>query len=135
LRDHPDFIDRVKYGQTQPNPAQVTKALIAQLLELDEVLVMEGIVNTAIEGDTETNAYIGGKHALLVYRPAAPGLMTPAAGYTFYWSGLFGSGALGNRMSSFRIEPKKVDRVEIEMAFDMKMVDAGLGYFFTSVIQ
>lgn len=134
LQDHPQFIDRVKYGQTQPNAAQVTKQLIAELLELDELLVMEGIVNTAAEGVTESNAYIGGKHALLLHAAPAPGLMTPSAGYTFSWTGMFGNGDEGNRVSSFRMEWKKIERVEIEMAFDSKLVSADLGFFFNGVI-
>lgn len=138
LQDHPDFIDRVKYGQTFPNPAQVTKKLIAELLELDEILVMEGIYNSAVEKQAvtnETNAYIGGKHALLIHSAPSPGLMTPSAGYTFSWTGMFGMGIMGNRISSFRMEWKKIDRIEIEMAFDLKKVSADLGYFFLSVIQ
>jgi len=135
LQDHPDFIDRVKYGQTQPNAAQVTKRLIAELLELDEILVMDGIYNNANEGATESNTYIGGKHALLVYSAPAPGLMTPTAGYTFSWTGMFGMGIEGNRIKSFRMEWKEIDRVEIEMAFDMKLVSADLGFFFNAVVQ
>ncbi len=135
LQDHPDFLDRVKFGQTQPNPAQVTKALIAQLLGLDEILVMEGLYNSAIEGATETNAYIAGKHALLVYAPPAPGLMTPSGGYTFSWTGPWMAGAEGNRIKSFRMEHLESDRVEISMAFVAKLVSADCGYFFASVVS
>jgi hypothetical protein len=135
LQDHPDFIDRVKYGQTFPNAAQVTKQLIAELLELDEILVMEGIYNNAVEGATENNTYIGGKHALLIHSAPAPGLMTPSAGYSFSWTGMFGMGAEGNRIKSFRMEWKEVDRVEIEMAFDLKLISADLGFFFSGIVQ
>jgi hypothetical protein len=135
LQDHPDFIDRVKYGQTFPNAAQVTKQLIAELLELDEILVMEGIYNAGVEGGAESSTYIGGKHALLVHAAPAPGLMTPSAGYTFSWTGMFGMGVEGNRLKTFRMEWKEIDRVEIEMAFDLKQVSADLGYFFLNAVQ
>ena len=52
LVDHPDFIDRTKYGQTAPNPAMATRRIIAEILELEEVLVMDAVYNTAAEGAT-----------------------------------------------------------------------------------
>ena len=60
LVDHPDFIDRTKYGQTAPNPAMATRRIIAEILELEEVLVMDAVYNTAAEGATESNSFIGG---------------------------------------------------------------------------
>ncbi len=138
LQDHPDFVDRIKYGQTanpQLSPAMVSRKVVAELLEVDEILVMEGIYNSAVEGQTEASTYIGGKNALLVYSAPNPGLMVPSGGYTFSWVGLFGAGSMGNRISSFRMEWLKSDRVEIEMAFALKQISADLGYFFNSVIQ
>ena len=49
LVDHPDFIDRTKYGQTAPNPAMATRRIIAEILELEEVLVMDAVYNTSPE--------------------------------------------------------------------------------------
>lgn len=138
MQDHPDFLDRVKYGQTFPNAAQVTKNLIAELLELDEILVMEGIYNSSamnIDPKVENNVYIGGKHALLLYAAPAPSLMAPSAGYTFSWTGNWGNGVEGNRIKSFRMEPKSSDRFEIEMAFDMKVVAKDCGFFFNGVVR
>ena len=101
LVDHPDFIDRTKYGQTAPNPAMATRRIIAEILELEEVLVMDAVYNTAAEGATESNSFIGGTSAALFYRPRNPGLMTPSAGYTFNWTGLIGStGGAGLRIKT-----------------------------------
>jgi hypothetical protein len=60
--------------------------------------------------------------------------MTPSAGYTFTWNGLLGSSAFGSRISRFRINEKRVDRIEGEMAFDFKVVGADLGYFFSGAV-
>jgi hypothetical protein len=138
LVDHPDFVDRIKYGQTanpQMSPAMVSRRVVAELLEVDEILVMEGIYNNVVEGGTETEAYIGGKNALMCYAAPSPGLMVPSAGYTFSWTGFFGAGVMGNRIKSFRMEWLESDRVEIEMAFALKLIGADLGYFFSSIIQ
>lgn len=134
LLDHPDIIDRVKYGQTAGAPAQANLNVLATLFGVDEILVMNAIENTAAEGAAAAHSFIGGKKALLCYSTPSPGLMTPTAGYTFSWTGLLGSGAEGNRIRSFRMEHIKSDRVEIEMAFDSKLVSADLGFFFDSIV-
>ena len=134
LVDHPDIVDRVKYGQTAPGPAIVTAQAISALLELDRILVMKSIENTANEEATEVSAFIGGKKAFLCYSNPTPSLMQPSAGYTFSWNGMFGSGAQGGRIKRFRIEKESSDRIEIEMAFDQKVVGADLGYFFDNAV-
>lgn len=134
LLDHPDIIDRIKYGQTVGAPAQANAATLAALLGVEEILVMNAIENTAKEGQTAAHSFIGGKKALLCHSATAPGLMTPSAGYTFSWTGLLGAGAEGNRIRTFRLEQLGVDRVEIDMCFDQKLVASELGYFFDAIV-
>lgn len=135
LLDHPDIIDRVKYGQAGVGqPAMANADILARLFEVDELLVMDAIENTAVEGRNASHSFIGGKKALLTYSTPSPGLMTPTAGYTFSWTGLLGAGAEGNRIRSFRMEQIKSDRVEIEMSFAMKLVSADLGFFWDSIV-
>lgn len=134
LVDHPDIIDRVKYGQTAGAPAKGTLAALAALFEIEEIMVMNAIENTAKEGQTASHSFIGGKHAMLCHSASSPGLMTPTAGYTFSWTGLMGNGIEGNRIRQFRLEREGVDRVEIDMCFDLKVVAAELGYFFDGIV-
>lgn len=130
LMDHPAILDRIKYTQR----GQITRELIASALELEEYLVAEAIENTAKEGQTASMASIASsKDAMLVYAPKAPGIMTASAGYTFGWNGYAGmEGA--QRISKFRMEHLKSDRVECEMAFDNKVVATDLGVFLNNVI-
>ena len=134
LLDHPDIVDRLKYGQTPGGVANTSTSDLATLFKVDEILVMNAIENTAKEGQNASHSFIGGKAALLCYSTPAPGLMTPTAGYTFSWTGLMGSGSEGNRIRSFRMENIGADRVEIDMCFDMKLVAPELGRFWTSII-
>jgi hypothetical protein len=134
LLDHPDLVDRIKYGQTPGAPAMANTQILAKIFEVDEVLVMKAIYNTAKEGQTASHSFIGGKHALLTYSPPAPGLLVPSAGYTFSWTGLLGGGAGGGQVSKMRMDLRKADRIELEMAFDLKLVAADLGYFFNTVV-
>jgi hypothetical protein len=133
LVDHPDLIDRVKYGQTSGGPAMVNRNVLAQLFEVDRVLVAEAIQNTANEAQTASHSFILGKKALLCYVPPSPGLMTPASGYTFTWN-QYEQAALGTSISRFRMEHLRSDRVEINMAYGYELVATELGYFFTSIV-
>lgn len=134
LLDHPDIIDRVKYGQTPGAPAMASRQKLAELFEVDSIEVSNAIENTAKEGQTAAHSFIAGKKALLTYAAPNPGLMTPSAGYTFSWTGHLGAGAEGNRIKQFRLEQIASDRVEIEMAFDAKLVAADLGFFWDSIV-
>jgi hypothetical protein len=134
LLDHPDIVGRLDRGQTS-GTAMVMRDTLASLFEMDEILVMDAIENTANEGATNVHAFIGGNNALLIYTPAAPGLMIPSAGYTFTWNGLRGGGALATRISRMRMDHLKSDRIEIEMAFDQKLVSADLGAMFLDAVS
>lgn len=133
LVDHPDFIARMDRGQTT-GPAMANRAAIAALLEVDRVIVLEAIYNTAKSGAAESNAFIGGKHALLAYVPPAPGILTPAAGYTFVWTGYLGATTNGARIKRFYMDKEASTRVEIETAYDQKMIGADLGVFFDGIV-
>jgi len=95
---------------------------------------MNAVENTASEGATDVNAFIGGKSAALVYAAPSPGLMVPSAGYTFTWTGWFGAEDVGSRIKTFRMEPEEQLRVEIQNAYDMKQVSLDMGVFFATAV-
>ena len=134
LADNADVIERVNAGQTPNGPAMGTLMAMMSLFEIERILVMKAIENTAAEGATAVHAFIGGANALLCYSTPRPGIMTPTAGYTFSWTGWMGAGAEGGRIKRFRQEKLESDRIEIQMAFDQKLVSADLGYFFDTPI-
>jgi hypothetical protein len=137
LVNHPDFVDRVKYGQSGLGaPAMIDTSDLAQLFKVPKVVIMKAGETTSAEGAAaRTRAFIGGgKNALLAYAAPAPGLMTPTAGYIFSWTGYLGAGPAGNRIKRFRMEHLSSDRVEGEIAIDMKLVAADLGAFWDTVV-
>ena len=135
LVDHPDIVDRIKYGQTPGSPAIVNKAALAALFGLEEILVSKAVYNAAAKGATEDSRFIVGNHALLAYVTPTPGIMTPTAGYTFSWNGWFGASAMGHRVKRFRMEHLESDRVEVQMAYDQKLVGSDLGFFFENAVD
>lgn len=130
LRNHPDLVDRIKYTSAQT----LTVEMMARLFDVERVLVARAIKATNKEGATGAYAFTHGKHALLCYTPAAPGLMTPSAGYIFAWRGVSGPMSQTIGVSKFRMEHLKSDRVEAEYAFDNKVIGNDLGYFFSSCV-
>jgi hypothetical protein len=137
LVDHPDIVDRIKYsgGIGNQNPARTSAQTLAQLFEVERILVMRSIQNTAAEGDTNSHAFIGGRNALLTYVPATPGLMTPSAGYTFTWSGYQGaSNEFGISVERRERDLIKATEIESEMAYVHKLVSADLGVFFKDIV-
>lgn len=134
LMDHPDIIDRIKYGQTPGAPAMADTQILAKLFAVNEVLVSGAVQNTANEGATEANSFIVGKHALLSYKPARPAILTPSAGYVFGWTGYLGGGVGAFQIKKMRLEWLNSDRIEGEMAYDQKLVSADLGYFFDGIV-
>lgn len=131
LLNNNEIVQRVKYsGSGFP-----TAAVLAQAFDIDRIVVARAISNSSAEGLTASYDFMFSTSAFLAYTPNAPGLMTPAAGYTFVWSGLLGAGAYGVRMKTFRMENLEAERVEGELAYDQKLVGADLGAFFDSVVS
>jgi hypothetical protein len=107
---------------------------------LDKILVANATRNTAREGATESYSYYWGKKALLLHVAPFPGRMTATAIATFAWTGHTGSGGVegigtGVKTRKFHIDAIDADRVEAEMAFDMKVVAPDLGIYLTSVVS
>lgn len=133
LRDHPGIMDKIKWTQK----GIVTLDLIAALFDVEQILVAQAVVNVAAKGAAEDTDFMYGKDALLLYVPARPGLKTPSAGYIFAWSGMLGAGAFGTRIIRIPVPLKGngTERIEGEMAFDMKVVSSDLGTFFHDIVQ
>ena len=129
LVDNSDIVDRIKYTSQE----SVTEDLLSRLFGVDRVLIMAGTYNTAQEGATASYSQIGDKDVLVCYTPANPGLMVPSAGYNMVWTGVSAGLGTGAAVSRYRIEERKADRIEIEAAFDFKIVSSALGYFLSNV--
>jgi hypothetical protein len=128
LKNISEIIDRVTYTQK----GVITDELLAALFEVDQYLVMRGVKNNAVEGAADDFKFIASDRALLCYAAPAPMINAPSAGYTFAWTGLLGAGAIGGRMKKFPMVELESDRVEIEMAFDQKLVAADCGIYINA---
>jgi hypothetical protein len=129
LKNNSDVLDRIKYTQT----GVVTEQLLASMLGLDKVVVARAVKNTANEGATASYSRVyETDSALLVYSAPSPSLMHPSGGYTFSWSGYSGA-QQGQRVSRFRMDHLRSDRIEMEMTYDQKVISSALGVFIQTV--
>lgn len=145
-------LERIKYTGTQGKPADVTAQTLAQLFELDEVLIGEAVYSSdeeTVAGTEftavdlwETTATKGS--CFLYFRPPAPGIEIPSAGYCFNWrnraegaGGTPPKGAEGGPYRSVRRwweDSPKQWVVEASEAFDPKVTSADAGYLFYDTI-
>lgn len=130
LKKHPLILERYKYTSSD----SISEGMLARLFEVDRYFVAKAVYDTANELAAANMSFVFGKNALLCYAAPAPGLMVPSAGYTFVWRALTGLNNLGTTLANFRMQELKSDRIEIEMAFDLKKVAADLGYFFSVIV-
>ncbi len=131
LRNNAAVLDRIKYTQR----GIVSEELLAALFGVEKFLVASAVQNTSQEGQTGAFGFLVQNSFLLVYSNPAPSILQPSAGYIFSWQGLFGAGAQGNRIKTFRMEHLESDRIEGEMAFDMHQVGLDLGVYGYNVLQ
>lgn len=127
LCDHADIVDRIKYVMKATGKA--TRDAMAEIFELEEIVVADAVKNTAAEGATAAISRIFGKAALLVVAPKTASLRTVTAGLTFSWDKFDTAGT-----SRFDMPLKKGVRIETEVAYDFGVVAAGLGLFMTAAV-
>ena len=132
LINHPDILDRIKYTQR----GIVSVDLLAALFGVQSVLIAGAIKNTAVKGKSADMEFIMGKHALLCFTAATPSLKTATAGYIFAWKGMLGANAYGGRTLRIPVPllGEGAERIEGEIAWDMKVVASDLGAFFNGIV-
>lgn len=138
LKNHEAIMERIKYTQR----GIVTADLIASLFEIDNIYIPWAIQNEGPNTpgyDTEETSmsFLYKGCALLGYRATSPSLKTPTAGYIFAWTGLEGSdGAYGGRIVRIPMDQLGygTERIEMEMAYDQKVICKDMGIFFTDLV-
>lgn len=135
LKNNPSVIERVKFGGSTSNPATVTTNVLAQLFEVEQVLVMESTYNRASYGDAADMEYVCDPNGLLLcYSTDSPAIDEPSAGYTFAWD-MLGNGQ-HMALTSFQgpLETHS-EFVEALCAFDMKQVCTDLAVYLKDCVS
>jgi hypothetical protein len=130
LKNHPDFIERIRYV----SDSVVTSQIMARLFEVDRILVADATNATNLEGETAAYDFMASDNALLAYVAPAPGRMTPSALYTFTWSEVSDGSPAAIGTTRIEIPERRVVRIESQLAWDVKVVGSDMGAFFEDVL-
>lgn len=134
LIQHPAILERVKYGGTTANPAQVTKNVLAQLFGVEQLTVLMSIYNRARQGAEADMSFIGDPKALLLaYATDAPSTDEPSAGYIFTWD-MLGDGQMLPIFHYPGTNGTHSEYVEGLMAYDMRKTADDLAVFCKDVV-
>lgn len=109
----------------------VSRKQVAELLEIQNVLVGGAFKNTGEEGQSETIAEIWTDNVLVYYRPQSPSREQPSFGYSFRWA------APGLPNMQVERHPydskKKAELVEVGYYQDEKITGSTYGFLLTAV--
>lgn len=129
LRQHPKVVQAV-YGTAQ-TAGVVNRQQVAELLELQEILVGPGWLNTAKKGQTPTLARVWGKHAALIHRDGMADTRgnRTTFGFTAQW---------GDRVAGAIPDPnigmRGGERIRVGESVAEVIAANDLGYFFQNAV-
>jgi hypothetical protein len=128
LRQHPKIVQAI--GRSAQLGGYVAREQVASLLELNQVLVGSGFLNTAKKGQAPVYARVWGKHASLLH---IDGLAAQMQQPTFGWTGQFGT-----RIAGEIPEPKKGLRGGTTVRSGESVIEViastDAGYFFQNAV-
>lgn len=128
LRQHPQIVSSILGNSGQQGT--ITRQQLAELLEVEEVLVGQGWVNTAKPGQTPSFVRVWGKHAALLNRNRFANTQSGATfGFTAQYQGRV-AGQLPNPRMGLR------GGVEVIVGETVKelIIAKDLGYFFEDAV-
>lgn len=133
LKQNPDILDRVKYSGSTANPATINTNVLAQLLEIERVVVLKSVYNKGAYGVEDMDFVCDSKGALLAYAAPNPAVDEVSAGYTITWDML----GTGNYLVFDQWEGEKgthTEFIEALMSCTPKKVCDDLGMFMKNCV-
>lgn len=129
LRNHPTVIERVKYTGS----GAIGTAALAELLDVERVLVARAVRNTAAPGQAPSLVPVWGTDALLLHVPQRVSLKTVAPALTFVWGQAAGS-SRGTSVQTWREERRKATLVRVQKYYDHKIVAPAAAYILRNAV-
>jgi hypothetical protein len=129
LKTHPQLANYVSANVDK----KIMASKMAEMFEVDRVLIGSMPYNSAAEGLTESNSFIWGKKFLLAYIAPAPALDEPSLMYSFRW--MFKNVGLIDNVKKWRKEELESDFIEVNTTYDHKIVSNDCGYLLNDVIS
>jgi hypothetical protein len=128
LRRHPKIVQAIK--NTNQGAGMVSREEFAEFFELQEVLIGQGLANTAKKGQTASMQRVWGKHASFFYRDRAAG---PQQGVTFGMTAAWGNKIAGN-IDEPKLGLTGAQRVRSGERVKEIITAPDVGYFFQNAV-
>jgi|GEM_PF-2717377 len=127
LKRNPEVLDLLGAHER----GTMTPETLAALLDVNRILVGKASYTATKEGQSSiTISKVWGQNALVAYVPSAPGIMTPAAAYTFQAQSI-----QGRRWREDNASHRKTEFVEASIILGFKLVGSDLGYYFSGIVS
>lgn len=133
LRNCAQIIDRVKYqGFVDVRPGAINEAIMAQVFDLDMVIVAGAATNTAKEGQSVSISPIWSDEYAMVAKVATSNdIREPAIGRTMHWNE--DGSILEGRFESYRDESVRSDIIRVRHDVDEKITYVEAGHLLSNV--
>lgn len=128
LRQHPKVVKATNRNSGDSGVA--ARQAVAELLELEEILVGQGFVNTAKPGQTASMSRVWGKHASFIYRNQ---MAAPMNDITFGMTAEFGTRIAGS-WEDRNIGLRGGTRVRAGESVREIITASDVGYFFENAV-
>lgn len=133
LKCNPEILERVKYSGSTANPATINQNVLAQLLEIDRVVVLNSTYNAGGIGSTDMQFVCDSKGALLCYAAPNPAIDEVSAGYTLAWD-MLGNGQYLAFDQWQGESGTHSEFIEGLISYTPKKICDELGYFMTGCV-
>lgn len=134
LRNLDQIIERINSegAGNASKPSDITVQMLAQVFDLDFVIVAGGTKNTANEGQTALPGQIWSSEYAMVCRIATTNdFAEPCIGRTFHWSA--DGSSIGGTVESYRDEPVRADIIRVRHDVDELVLYPQAGHLLSNV--
>lgn len=123
LKNHPKVINRLVYTTSDATDPQRFGSLVG----IPNVVIGDSVQNSAVEGQTDSLAYIWGKHAWLMYVAPQPGIKKLSAFYHLQLTG-------GRNVYRWVDNDPPIEWVAVRDYYDRKLIAAEAVYFIQNAV-
>lgn len=134
LRNLDQIIERINSegAGNASKPSDITVQMLAQVFDLDYVIVAGGTKNTANEGQAVSPAQIwSSEYAMVCNIATTNDFAEPCIGRTFHWSA--DGSSIGGTVESYRDEPVRADIIRVRHDVDELVLYPQAGHLLSNV--
>lgn len=127
VKEHQSIVDRIKYTSAD----SVSPQMIARLFRIDKILVPEVTYNTADEGAADSMSRVWNDTVFIGYIDPKPAIKKVTA-LTTFWQSRMGKPYVTKK---WREEKNEADAIEVNAAFQNKVIASDCAYLIVDTIQ